>query len=877
MANRQHARLQSQSCVIIRCLPLPHIPNGPSAALMQFDKRKSGISLIDDLPWGSHFCQFYQTKNDLFDILVPYFRAGLENNELCVWVTSENLSVEDARKVLEEAVPHFASYSEKGQIEIIPHSLWNTRGRKSDKAIVSMADKAASAGFDGLRLACNALPEKNSGKAFSINVIAIFTYPRDEFDAIGLIEVIKNHRFALVRNAGRWEVIESSEARTVRDALKRSEEKLQSLFSNMSEGFAYHRIVLDVTGKPCDYIFLEVNDAFGELTGLIRENILNKRVTEALPGIEKHPMDWIGKYGKVALTGKPAHFESYAEPLKKWYSVSAFSPHRGYFAVTISDITERKQADEALKRSNHKLEILAESARLLLTSEAPERIVQTICEKVMRHLECHAFFNYLVEEGQGRMRLNAYAGIPEKTAKEIEWLDFGVAVCGCVARDGCRIIVEDIPNTADERTELVRSFGIQAYACHPLIYRGRTIGTLSFGTCTRAHFSYEEIELMKAVTDLVATAMARKKAEECLVRAKEEWELTFDSVPDMIAILDNRHRIVRVNKPMARRLGLKPEECIGLPCYKYVHGLSEPPPFCPHSRTICDGRQHFEEVHEDNLGGNFLVSTTPLRDKQEQMIGSVHVAHDITERKKAEARIISLNEQLKLKIDELSSANRELEAFSYSVSHDLRSPLRSINGFSQEILEDYGNKLDENGMDSLRRIRVASQRMDLLIDGLLNLARLSRNEVAHEKVDLSALARDVAGNLQKAQPERKVKIFITEGLLDEGDERLLYVLLQNLLGNAWKFTERLTNAIIEFGMSRVEGKPAYFVRDNGAGFDMAYADKLFRPFQRLHDTADFSGTGIGLATVQRIIHRHAGQVWAKGEVGLGATFYFTLK
>jgi light-regulated signal transduction histidine kinase (bacteriophytochrome) len=167
--------------------------------------------------------------------------------------------------------------------------------------------------------------------------------------------------------------------------------------------------------------------------------------------------------------------------------------------------------------------------------------------------------------------------------------------------------------------------------------------------------------------------------------------------------------------------------------------------------------------------------------------------------------------------------------------------------------------------------------MDLLIDGLLNLARLSRSEVARGKVDLSALAREVAVNLQKARPERKVEVLIAEGLMDEGDERLLYVLLQNLLGNAWKFTERLTKALIEFGASRVGGKPVYFVRDNGAGFDMEYADKLFRPFQRLHGAADFSGTGIGLATVQRIIHRHGGQVWAKGEVGKGATFYFTLR
>lgn len=862
---------------------------------MHFDKRKSGISLIDDLPWGSHFCQFYQTKKDLLEMLVPYFRTGLENNELCVWVTSEALGSADAKKALEKAVPRFGSYAQKGQMEIIPSGLWHARGGKSGKAIVSRVDKAVSSGFDGLRLACSAVAEKGGDK-FSCcgtdavgryNVIAVFSYPRDRFDAVGLMEVVKSHRVALVRNAGRWEVIESSEARTVRDALKRSEEKLQSLFRNMSEGFAYHRIVLDDRGKPCDYVFLEVNGAFERLTGLQVKTIRGKRVTEVLPGIEKDPTDWIGKYGQVALTGKPVQFESYSEALKKWYAVSAFSPHKGYFAVTLNDVTERKQGEEALQRSNLKLEILAESARLLLTSETPERIVKTICEKVMNHLDCHVFFNYLIDENNKRLHLNAYAGIPEAAAKDIEWLDFGTAVCGCVARDGRRIIAEDIPNTPDERTDLVRSMGVQAYVCHPLIYQGRTIGTLSFGTCSRPHFGHEEIELMNAVTDLSATAMARKRVEESLIRAKEEWELTFDSVPDMIAILDSQHRIMRVNEPMARRLGLSPQECVGLPCYRCVHGTAAPPPFCPHSRTICDGDEHIEEVHEDNLGGDFLVSTTPLRDRQGQMIGSVHVAHDITERKKSERRITLLNEQLSRKIEELSAANRELEAFSYSVSHDLRAPLRSVDGFSQEILEDYRDKLDENGIDSLRRIRAASQRMGLLIDGLLNLSRLSRSEIFRSRVDLSAVAHDIAENLRKTLPERKVDVVIAEGMVEDGDERLLYVLLQNLLGNAWKFTERVPQALLEFGAVKKgdnpplhpsqEGTTVYYVRDNGAGFDMAYADKLFRPFQRLHDAADFSGTGIGLATVQRIIHRHGGRILAEGEVGKGATFYFTLR
>jgi light-regulated signal transduction histidine kinase (bacteriophytochrome) len=284
-----------------------------------------------------------------------------------------------------------------------------------------------------------------------------------------------------------------------------------------------------------------------------------------------------------------------------------------------------------------------------------------------------------------------------------------------------------------------------------------------------------------------------------------------------------------------------------------------------------------EEIWERGLGGDFIVSTTPLRDREGKLIGSVHVAHDITERKKAEQRIISLNEELKQKVSDLSEANAELEAFSYSVSHDLRSPLRSIDGFSQEILEDYSDRLDENGVDSLRRIRAATQRMGVLMDGLLTLSRVTRKELVRKKVDMSSLARDVVANLRKADPESQVEVVITDGLADKGDERLLYILLQNLLENAWKFSARSAEPRVEFGAYERNGRSEYFVKDNGAGFDMTYADKLFKPFQRLHSVDDFSGTGIGLATVQRIVRRHGGRVWADGRTGKGATFYFTLE
>ena len=224
---------------------------------------------------------------------------------------------------------------------------------------------------------------------------------------------------------------------------------------------------------------------------------------------------------------------------------------------------------------------------------------------------------------------------------------------------------------------------------------------------------------------------------------------------------------------------------------------------------------------------------------------------------------------------QLEAANKELESFSYSVSHDLRAPLRAIDGFSRVVLEDYGNRLEEDGKNHLRRVCDASQRMGQLIDDLLSLSRVSRNHMSRETIDLSALANAVAAELRREEPGRRVQFAIEPSLRVEADFNLMRIVLENLLRNAWKFTRNKQAGRIEMGALQQNGETAYFVRDNGAGFDMAYADKLFGAFQRLHRSAEFEGTGIGLATVQRIIHRHGGQVWAEGAVEQGATFYFT--
>ncbi|WP_051181077.1 ATP-binding protein [Thermithiobacillus tepidarius DSM 3134] len=277
-------------------------------------------------------------------------------------------------------------------------------------------------------------------------------------------------------------------------------------------------------------------------------------------------------------------------------------------------------------------------------------------------------------------------------------------------------------------------------------------------------------------------------------------------------------------------------------------------------------------------GSRFWASgtLTALRDERGRLRGYAKILRDRTEQKLAEEQLLRLNAQLEQRLAEIGTLNHELEAFSYSVSHDLRAPLRAIDGFSQILQEDYAERLDDAGQDYLNRVRGAAQRMGQLIDDLLRLAQVPRGELQRESIDLSQLAQRIAAGLAASQPVRRVEFVIAPAVMACADLRLLQIAMENLLGNAWKFTGKQADARIEFGAFAQDGQTVYFVRDNGAGFDMSYAHKLFGAFQRLHGAEEFAGTGIGLATVARIIARHGGRIWAEGAVGQGATFYFTL-
>lgn len=385
-----------------------------------------------------------------------------------------------------------------------------------------------------------------------------------------------------------------------------------------------------------------------------------------------------------------------------------------------------------------------------------------------------------------------------------------------------------------------------------------------------------------ARTEDRAHAIALRLTEEYR-RSEQRFRSSIRYAAIGKALLNSEGRIVEANPALGRIVGRTAESMIGETFESLFEENDES--IRPHD----EGRTDANGVHrvtrhlrrEGDLPRQAQLTYAPLPGSIGQDVVGLVQVEDVTERVRAQARINALNRTLEARVQlrtrELSQANQELESFAYSVSHDLRAPLRAIDGFSRILLERYGDRLDDAGRAYLGRVRRAATRMGDLIDSILKISRVGRSELRHEPVDLSRLAAEVMEEIQADDRERRIDVRIAPGLRATGDATLLRDLLFNLLGNAWKFTREREHAVIEFGqMPGPAGESELFVRDNGAGFEQAYAEKLFRPFQRLHAQSEFSGHGIGLASVKRIIERHGGQIRAEGHPGDGATFYFTL-
>jgi PAS domain S-box-containing protein len=597
--------------------------------------------------------------------------------------------------------------------------------------------------------------------------------------------------------------------------------------------------------------------------------------------------------------------------------------------ATFKDITEQRRADKRIQHQNELLEGINRILREALTCDTEEELGRT-CLEVAEELTRSkiGFIGELDPDGQLYDIAISNPGwdacrMEDQTGHRKPPTEFRIhGIYGRVLRDGKPFFTND-PSSHPYSIGLPEGHPpLTAFLGAPLVHEGKTIGIFGLGN-REGGYRPENLEDIEALSHSIVQVLMRKRAEEEIRRLNEELEqrvierteeltksneklnvlneemsvineeLTdnsrqleeeierrkaselelqaasqkvtniLESISDGFIALDQEWRYTYLNAEALRQLGIQDEsELIGKVIWGAFPDLNKTANELYH-QAVSEHTPVRLEIYSQVTGRWLDIHAYPSTDSL-----SVYFL-DITERKRME-------EDLSHRAEELAKTNKELESFSYTISHDLRAPLRAINGFSQLIFNEYQDKLDDEGKEYLKIVRSECNRMGKLIDGILQLSRLSRKELKREKLDLSAIAETIAVEFRKIEPERQVDFAITPGIRAYGDRVLLQSVLQNLLDNAWKFTSKHPKARIEFGVTEQEGKKVYFVRDDGAGFDMRYVDKLFGTFQRIHGVDEFPGNGVGLAIIQRIIHHHGGQVRAEGAVEKGATFYFTL-
>lgn len=583
-----------------------------------------------------------------------------------------------------------------------------------------------------------------------------------------------------------------------------------------------------------------------------------------------------------------------------------------------AEIEGHKRAKEEISRRNRALSVLYAISRATAQSLNLSETLDDALAVTLDVLRIEAGGISLMEPGGQFMEIRAHRGISEGFVESLRHIPLGEGLTGKVASEKRPVALHIAELPPGRLAPIIVREGFESLAGIPLLSSDRLLGTLIVGTRRAYAFPPEELELLMAIGQQLGTAVRnaelnealhqelaeRTRAEQHITLLNEELEarveartrelqdsqrqlsLIYDSISDVIFLLavgsDERFRFVSVNHAFVTATGLSEDKVAGKLVQEVIPEPAHALVLGKYREAILDKRTvTWEEVSEYPTGTKYgVVSVTPVFDDEGNCTYLVGAVHDVTERRQAEEEIRKLNDELEQRVNErtseLEATSKELEAFSYSVSHDLRAPLRAIDGFSGMLLEDFGDQLPSEGRRYLGVIRRNVQNMGALVDALLTLSRLSREPLATKQVRMGDLVKQSFDELQAEREGRQAELIIGDLPPAQGESTLLKQVWLNLLGNALKFSRGRDISRIEVGCLLADGRDVYYVKDNGAGFDMRYADKLFGVFQRLHRDEEFEGTGVGLATVQRIIHRHGGHIWAEAELDKGATFHFTL-
>jgi len=814
--------------------------------------RRTGIEVIGDVPWGTHFCQFYETAQDLVETLVPYFREGLEQNEFCMWVTAAPLQVRQAKAALRAAVPDLDRYIKKGQIEILNYRDWYLPSGKfqSNEVLQAWVDKLNSAlerGFEGLRLTGNTLWLEQAGwKDFTeyeaavnsvigrYHMLALCTYSLRKCGAAEIMDVIANHQFALVKRQGQWEIIESQEHKKTQQALRESEDQYRSLFNNMTEGFALCEIITDEQGRPSDYRFLDVNPAFEVLTGLKRADILGRRVKEILPAIKPF---WIESLGKVALGGESIHFENYyPDPLNRWYEVFAYRPAPRRFAAIFTDITTRKKSEEDLRDSEKRLSRTQELARLGSWE------LDLVNDRLSWSDETYRIFGLKPQEFEATYEAFLEAVHPEdRTAVD-------AAYSGSV-REG-RSSYEIEHRVIRKRSGEVR--WVREKCDHVRDSSGRIVRSVGMvHDITESRRAEETLRLL---------------AEEERLRLAAAVEQAFESI--VVTGLDGL--VQYVNSAFEGINGRRKEEVLGKSYFGLLANEAREKEI---RETFSQGGQWTGRLVR-KVGARdsreLDVAISPVRDPNGRILSFLIVERDMT-------REVRLQQHLRQ-----AQKAEALGTLAGGIAHDFNNVLSTIAVNSELALLE----LEESAraQSPLPLVLQAVQRGKELVKQIITFSRQREHE--RRPMRISPVLKETLKLLRSSLPR---SVEIREDVQTHADTVLadpsqVHQILVNLCNNAayamredgGTLSVKMTATNVDAGMTAVypELKPGPYLRltvsDTGSGMSPEVMERMFDPFFTTKKPGE--GSGLGLSVVQGIVKSYGGAITAYSHLGRGSTF-----